>query len=174
MKIHSFKLTYELGPLRIIARTVASGVLETKAPFNDELRALRERAVAWFKAVAVLGVGLAVVMGVNTSATGDEVINKGTNSSGEKASSNSKAAGNAGTNIFVTISPSQSLSGPTSQFKLDQPGKYTIRARRWVHHLQGDGYAQLQSGTTTITILKAANNGDRTNPGARAELPSIR
>ncbi len=40
-----------------------------------------------------------------------------------------------------------------AKFKLDQPGKYSIRARRWVHHLQGDGYALLQSGPATITIL---------------------
>lgn len=32
------------------------------------------------------------------------------------------------------------------KFKLDQSGRYTIRARRWVHKLQGDGYAQLESG----------------------------
>ena len=41
-----------------------------------------------------------------------------------------------------------------ARFNLNQPGTFSIRARRWVHKLQGDGYVQLKSEPAPITILR--------------------
>ncbi len=41
------------------------------------------------------------------------------------------------------------------KFNFSQPGKYTVRARCWVHNLDRDGYTQLQSDQAPMTILPA-------------------
>lgn len=57
-----------------------------------------------------------------------------------------------------------------ARFQLDRAGKYSIRARRWVHKLNGDGYSQLQSSLASITILKTASGSN--GPNARAAVAS--
>lgn len=60
-----------------------------------------------------------------------------------------------------------------ARFKLGQPGKYSVRARRWVHKLEGDGYSQLKSSPAVITILNVTNNPDGATAATHAEAPSI-
>ncbi len=61
-----------------------------------------------------------------------------------------------------------------ARFKLVQPGKYSIRARRWVHKLDHDGYSQLKSSQAAITILNVTNNPNGATAATHAEVPSIR
>ena len=39
------------------------------------------------------------------------------------------------------------------KFKLDAPGNYSVRARRWVHNQNRDGYSELKSGVATIRVV---------------------
>ncbi len=61
----------------------------------------------------------------------------------------------------------------TAKFKLVQPGKYSIRARRWVHKLEHDGYSQLKSAQAAITILNVTNNPAGASAATHAEAPPI-
>lgn len=57
----------------------------------------------------------------------------------------------------------------SEKFKLDRPGTYIVRAHRWVHKLQGDGYVEIKSAPATITITKAAEAQKSPGTGARAD-----